>query len=349
MLHFNRRGYHAAAPAIWQRFVARVAGKLRGIDTPPPWPERPSFEEFAALHAQALDPWQGLLSVICERHGLDGPPAQRFRLGKNVVFARGDVVIKLVPWQRAGEARRERAALLAVSGRLKVQTPALVAAGTVGAWSYLVTSRLPGRPLAELWPDLQPPDRQRLSVRQAELTQQVHHLNLNASARQALAFDWAGLLCLQAMELPGEWRGPPELLAQARSWIESVFWQGPGFGADPVLLHGDLNFLNLLVERQAGRLEVTGLLDWGDARWGPAAHDLISPAVNQFRRDASARRAWSAALGLEEGPIREATARAMLYYPDMWSIILDDLGVPQAASWTEVGAALFGLSSPDSG
>ncbi|WP_019587191.1 phosphotransferase family protein [Deinococcus apachensis] len=303
-------------------------------------PEPLTYDAFLTLHAQPLAPWRAALEAVRERHALPGGDFTRFRLGKNAVFAVGEAVVKLVPPFWAGDARREAAALRAVRGRLPLATPELLAGGALGKWAYLVTRRLPGRPLREVWGELSEPEQVRLAVRQAELLRAVQALPLPAD----LPFDWPGLLLRQGLELPRELRAPPVLARGAEAFLLDVVWNGPGFARAPVFLHGDLNFLNLLLEEQGGWVTLTGLIDWSDARGGPPAHDLISPAVNQFRRWPAARRAWAAALHLSPEDVREATARALLYYPDEWEGILSDLGVPGARTWEEVGAALLGMS-----
>lgn len=303
-------------------------------------PEPITYDAFLGIHAQALKPWRGALEEVRERHGLPAGDFTRFRLGKNAVFALGDVVVKLVPPFWAGDARREAAALRTVSGLLPLKTPELLASGTLGAWAYLVTARLPGRPLREVWAALGEDEQVRLAGRQAELLRAVHAL----APPTDLHFDWAGLLLGQGLELARELRAPPALASRAEAFLQEAVWNGPGFARSPVFQHGDLNFLNLLVGERKGTVTLTALIDWSDARTGPPAHDLISPAVNQFRRWSAARRAWGAALDLTGQDVREATARALLYYPGEWTSILGDLGLPDADDWAEVGAALFGLA-----
>ncbi|MCP2015116.1 hygromycin-B 7''-O-kinase [Deinococcus sp. HSC-46F16] len=303
-------------------------------------PEPLTYDAFVALHAQPLDPWRAALEEIRERHGLPAGNFTRFRLGKNAVFGLGDVVVKLVPPFWAGDARREAAALRAVGGLLPLKTPDLVAGGTLGEWNYLVTARLPGQPLRKVWAALGEPEQVRLAARQAELLRAVQGL----ASPTDLHFDWAGLLLDQGLELPRELQAPPALARRAEALLQDVVRNGPGFARPPAFLHGDLNFLNLLADERGGHVTLTALIDWSDARTGPPAHDLISPAVNQFRRWPAARRAWSAALNLTPEDVREATARALLYYPGEWTGILGDLGFLEADDWDEVGAALFGVS-----
>ncbi|WP_221089008.1 phosphotransferase [Deinococcus aquaedulcis] len=307
-----------------------------------PWglPDDAGYDTFSALHAQALAPWQLALEDIRARHGLPGGPFTRFVLGKNAVFGCGEVVVKLVPPIWAGDAAREAAALRAVQGRLPLPTPELLATGRLGRWAYLVTARLPGRPLAEVWRDLDVPGQTRLAGQQAELLLAVQAL----PPPPKLHFDWPGLLLRQGLELHAALQAPPALAQAAEAFLQDVSWNGPGFGRAPVFQHGDLNFLNLLVEERGGQITLSALMDWSDARSGPAAHDLISPAVNQFRRWPQARRAWAGVLAPTPEDRREATARALLYYPDDWNAILADLGAAQATSWEDVGDMLFGTT-----
>ncbi|BDP43112.1 hypothetical protein DAETH_30810 [Deinococcus aetherius] len=313
--------------------------------SPDAWglPDGALYDAFVALHAQPLAPWRSALEEVRARHALPPGEFRRFPLGKNAVFALSDVVVKLVPPLWSGDARREGAALRLVQDCLPLPTPEVVAAGELGTWRYVVTARLPGRPLREVWWDLPDTERARLAGEQAALMREVQAIQPGPAAAAALHFDWPGLLLVQGLELPRELRAPPALREGAAAFLEHVLRAGPGFARSHVLLHGDLNFLNLLCENRNGRVTLTALIDWSDARLGPPAHDLISPAVNQFRRDPAARRAWGSAPNLTPDDVREATARALLYYPDEWPVLLADLGAEGVRDWETVGAALFGV------
>src|SRR5262245_38608790 len=97
-----------------------------------------------AIYGQPPARWQPALEIIRERHGLPGGAWERFSLGRNIVFARGPVVVKLSPPFWTHEIPREADALRTIHGRLPVATPELIATGELGGWRYLVQSRLPG-------------------------------------------------------------------------------------------------------------------------------------------------------------------------------------------------------------
>jgi hygromycin-B 7''-O-kinase len=106
-----------------------------------------------------------------------------------------------------------------------------------------------------------------------------------------------------------------------------------------VLLHGDLDAINLLIEEQPGTWRITGLVDWGDIKVGPAAHDFISPGIHSYRGQRDLLHAWYAGYGLREEQrspafVRNVMARSMLYYAGEFARYLQRApGAEQCRDW----------------
>jgi aminoglycoside phosphotransferase (APT) family kinase protein len=82
--------------------------------------------------------------------------------------------------------------------------------------------------------------------------------------RQPLLF-WQAALDGQRAECVAEMRraGVADMLVQEiETYLDAALWDTE----PPVLLHGDLTDLNMLVVEQAGSWRITGLIDWGDAK-----------------------------------------------------------------------------------
>src|SRR5690606_20363597 len=111
----------------------------------------------------------------------------------------------------------------------------------------------------------------------------------------------------------------------------------------PVLLNGDLTAEHVLGERAGGRWAPTGIFDFGDARLGDPAWDLLAAYLDLFRCDRDLLRACLAAASWTPGPAfaREAMAFALLHEWD----VLAEVHVPPGhyATLDELAAALWGV------
>lgn len=126
----------------------------------------PSVETPADWEAVRLDDAALLAGVraICAGHGLAAEEIVRCPGGSMPVYLVGERhALKLFPPRDGAFARVEALALAAVGGRLPLPTPELLATGTLDGWSYVLMSRLHGRPLAEAWTELTAADRDRLA------------------------------------------------------------------------------------------------------------------------------------------------------------------------------------------
>lgn len=300
------------------------------------------------VYAQPLPIWQPALDQIGTRHGLPNGTWQRFALGRNVVLGSDDLVVKLIPPFWAPDVPREVAALGFVRGRLPVRTPTLLASGALDGWGYLVQTRLPGTLLHSRWPDLSPAERARLAAHHGALMAAVHALPAH-EAPAVLQLDWPVVLgaqwqrCLAGMRRAGV---SEPLLADLPAYLESARLAVLGVQA-AVLLHGDLNFLNLLVERGPGGWSITGLLDWSDVALGPVAHELISPGVHMYRGDRALLHGWYDGYGLtreRRSPEmeRETMARAMLWYAEEFGAMLGRVpGATACTCWDAVAVCFW--------
>jgi hygromycin-B 7''-O-kinase len=305
---------------------------------------------WGVWHPAPVDRWRPALDAIRSRHGLPADDWTRFPRGRNAVFALGErLVVKLVPPLWTPDAAREAAALVAVWARLPVTTPELLSVGEIDGWPYLIQRRLPGTVLADVWASLAPAQRQRVAHQQGRLMRSLH--DLPPPDAPALRFDWVGMLVEQAFEARGELEraglaGP--FLADLSAYLDArrVSWTAP-----VALLHGDLDAINLLVERRGDDWLITGLVDWSDAKIGPITHEFISPGVHTLHRDPAAMRVWAAAYGLpaaREAFQHQVMARAILYYPDTLPKLLAGVdGAATATSWDAVARAFWRMTDVD--
>jgi len=275
---------------------------------------------WQTIYRQPVEDWRPTLEQIRLRHHLPAGEWSRFALGRNLVFACGELVLKLSQPNWAFEIPREADALTFVYHQLPVATPELLAIGAVEGWAYLVQRRLPGQMMRVPWPDLPQPTKLALARQQGEIMAALHALPI-ANAPASLAFDWTEMLteqkveCFQEMQAAGV---PAALLEDLISYLAAA---EPLIAADgpTVLLHGDLDAINLLIEEHNGTWRITGLVDWGDIKLGPAAHDFISPGIHSYRSQRELLHAWYAGYGLHDEQrsphfVHNVMARSLLYY-----------------------------------
>jgi hygromycin-B 7''-O-kinase len=274
---------------------------------------------WAGVHGQPVAFWQPALDVICQNHNLVNGQWQRFSLGKNAVFALNDLVVKLSPPFWVDDLRCETEVLRFIAGKLPVATPDVVAVGELDTWAYLVMSRVPGEALQGRWSQLERDIQLRVARQHGEIMAALHQLPLDDGAACATFPWWKPMLadqrtrCLEAMKNDGV---DEILLNDLDTYLDSA---QPLLDADTanekafVLLHGDLTSLNLQVD---DRGNIIGLIDWGDAKIGPIAHEFISPGTHFYRGDQEALHQWYAGYGLKPTADlqRNVMARSMLYY-----------------------------------
>src|SRR5262249_56212552 len=87
--------------------------------------------------------------------------------------------------------------------------------------------------------------------------------------------EWEAMLGGEGVECVREMRRASvadTLVQQIEPYLEATPWDAE----PPVLLHGDLTHLNMLVAEQAEGWRITGLIDWGDIKIGSRLHEFIS-------------------------------------------------------------------------
>ena len=298
---------------------------------------------WQSIYKQPLGYWQATLDMIALHHHLSAAAWVRFSSGKNIVFACGEVVIKISPPFWREDLWNEVEALQFVNGRLPVTTPDVIATGEIGQWGYLIMSRAVGESMRQHWTAITPAERVILARQHGEIMAALHALPV-AGQVPRLQGDWnTPMLEYQMANCEAALRqaGVPEaLLTDLAGYLSTA---QPLLAADTrwVLLHGDLDAGNMNIERREDGWHISALIDWGDVRLGPITHEFISPCVHSYKGEQAALRAWYAGYGLQGSAALEHNlmARTMLYYADEFATYLNH--VPGAAAcqrWEQVAS-----------
>jgi hygromycin-B 7''-O-kinase len=256
----------------------------------------PAAEDVDRLRHQAAV-WLPAIQAIAAQHG--GGEVRPNPMGMNVVFAVGeDRFLKLFAPQFAVEQQAEQIALQRCAGRLSVAVPAIVAAGTWEGWPYLLVERVPGQPAATLWPTMSRRARSRALHQLGGLIAELGELDCTG-----LDADWATYqrdLARTAVERQRKLGTSSHLLAELPTLLRR-----PPPPSPAVFLHADLTEENVLLDADG---HITALIDFGDARQGPSAYDLVTPLMQLAGTD------QRLAAALLDGTGSRPDPDALLYY-----------------------------------
>jgi hygromycin-B 7''-O-kinase len=235
--------------------------------------------DFFRVRNRPIDEWLPALRTLAARHGLPDGTVERFTTGENPVFGLGDrLVVKLVPnlWSHA--VQREIECLRFLADRTTLPVARIVAEGRIEDWSYLVSTRLPGAPLDQVWSLLDPEERDKLAGELGRLLRELHSIPVDGF--NPVGSGWAHF-CKNSIATWAARRDadriPALLRADAPRFLAQEDLRNPG--AALVILHGDLAPENTLVEHGAHGWEFSGILDFGNAMIGDPLFDLAAPTV----------------------------------------------------------------------
>lgn len=295
------------------------------------------------------DLWRQAAAIICDRHHLPYTSLRRSRQGENIIFFVDErLVIKIfAPFRQS--YLREKAALEFAGGKLGIETPAILCAGELEGWSYLVVTRLSGLPAREAWSDIELHERIGIVSRLGVALKSLHD-HAAPLSQPALNRDWHGFIERQAntsVERQRACGANPEWLESLPGYIAARLELLPA-GYEPALLHGDVHPGNLLLAQENGHWRITGLFDFGDSFCGFHEYDFVAPGVLMAQGSRELQRAMLLAYGYKESQLdMNLRARLMLLtvlyecsdlrkyalrlMPEAVTFTLDEL---EAAIWT---------------
>jgi hygromycin-B 7''-O-kinase len=259
--------------------------------------------------------WLPAMQAICQRHTLPTDALVRLSEGTNVVFAAGTAyILKLYPPYGRHLFTADRLVAEHLRGKLGVATPAIIAAGELEGWPYLVIQRLAGRYLSEVWNAMAPANQLQLVTGLGELIAQLHALPTRGL--EALDADWPTVVadrvagCVQRHREQGmaeAWlQQLPAYLAQTQPLYPASF--------PPAIVSGDIHQYHLLVAEGQGRWQLTGLFDFDDAQIGFHEYDLAATGLFLMHGRPRLLRAFLHAYGYADADLNEALSHRLLAY-----------------------------------
>jgi aminoglycoside 2''-phosphotransferase len=208
---------------------------------------------------------------------LDGARLELWGEGDFVRAYRGRGRLVRVPKHAAARAALDREACLLpyLAGRVPVPVPVpRVATSDTGRHAVAVHDALPGEELwKERWQGLAEPDRRRLAARTGAFLRMLHDLDPDPVRPCGLAETTPRDLGIRiGQQLASrEWPVLPGLQPSLARCLAEL--QAGGEGTKRAVLHGDFGPGHTLFDPVT--LELTGIIDWGDAFIGEPARDFI--------------------------------------------------------------------------
>jgi hygromycin-B 7''-O-kinase len=227
-----------------------------------------------------LTTWLPVLKHLQQEFQLPDDSWERIPKGANALFGLGDeVIVKMVPlnWRRQGDKEILVAPL--VEGKLSLHTPRLIGSGEIDNWICVISSRLNGTVLADVWPSLDIEQKKSIMIQTGQVMREFRTVTFDENI--AIKVDWSSYIadlisgCLARHQRR---MMPKSLLDQVLPYIEAAgdFAQP----AEPRFIHMDIHPWNLMAKQEEGHWRLDGLLDFGDAIVGNSDRfELLTPMI----------------------------------------------------------------------
>jgi hygromycin-B 7''-O-kinase len=277
-------------------------------------PNPATLDEYRGIYHRD-DLWRPAVEHICRRHGLPGGPHLRGPDGTHILYFAGESrVVKMFVPLFGDDFTAERLVCERLEGRLGVATPALVGEGEVDGWRYLVMTRVPGRPVGEVWAEMSREDRLGVAACMGDMISALR--SVPVEGLDPIEVDWSAFLSEQARTAAVRQRGsglswdPAE---QIREYLEcSRGVLSEAFG--PVLVLADITDEHVMVSETGGGWQMVGYVDFGDAMVGHPDYELVAPGLDIARGDPDILRTLLVASGCSERTLDDTLRRRLMSY-----------------------------------
>src|ERR1051326_2191756 len=245
--------------------------------------------------------WETVASEICRRNRISYTRILRSALGENIVFLVDKTfVIKIfAPFRNTYS--REISALRLAHGKSPVRTPTLICNGEIEGWFYLVATQLAGSTLCNAWDSLAAADQFEIVSGLGLGLKQLHSWEVKlAETESSNHLDWETFIERQIVVSLERVRGMKQDWKDSLQRFLSMNLSLLPIHYKRVLLHGDLNPGNFLVETEEGQWKIAGLVDFADSLCGFHEYDFITPAIQMAFGNRRLQRALLLSYGYNE-------------------------------------------------
>jgi hygromycin-B 7''-O-kinase len=252
--------------------------------------------------------WRAPIEAIARKHGLWPCELEPYAQGDAIVWRAGAYVVKLTVPECTYQIDAELGCLEATHGKLAVVTPRVCARGLLSGWPYVILERIGGRPLADAWPGLDHAQRRRLARSLAGLCRELHAL-----PPRGFPTGWDAFWRACRTEVGRRHAGPPALLAAIDPFLDRV---GHLDDSRLVPLHTELLDVHVYVQERDGQAELSGLIDFADARVGAAPYEFGALVGFIFKGERGLLREFLLTYGVPEAQLSPRYSETLL----AWSL-----------------------------
>ena len=260
-------------------------------------------EEWGRVFTDAAV-WRSMVAAICRRHGIAEAREVRSGFpGSNAVFIVDDrVVVKIAAPFWRDDFAAEQAVTAFVADRTGLPVPRILARGVMVAgdvWPYFVMSAVPGERIGDVWKQIPAGDRGRIAEALGRWTRAIHDLPLaDLTQLDTTPAAWERFLqgrieACAAHHAKGSL--PPHLVHQIPGFLAGLDLLSPA--RTPCLLNADITEDHLLVTQTLQGWEISGLIDFGDARVGDPEYEFVAVGLGALAGDRAAFRRFLAGYG----------------------------------------------------
>ena len=225
-------------------------------------------DEYSAVYADNTV-WLPAIRAVCQRHGISTSGLKRTVLGTHIVFQAGERIVKLFSSFWPQDYSAEVACLAGLKG---LPIPELVATGGLEGWSYLIMTVLDGKPTGEVWGFLAMDEKISVMHQLGEFIWRLHdHLHIDG-----LPSDWDTFLhdridnLDEHHKLAGDWS----------RWGHNLVDPLTNRPKRLVVLNCDLTNDHILLVDTAGKWDLSGVIDFGDAMIGHPYYEFTAPLLD---------------------------------------------------------------------
>jgi hygromycin-B 7''-O-kinase len=242
----------------------------------------PAFTDYESFHPWRMNAALCLPAAvdIARGHGLPCGEAHLFATGTNLVVGLDSrFILKIFPPPLRTQFVSERAALLALHGKLGIPIPEIVVEGERDGWPYLVITRLSGVLGSEVWPGLTESQKERLLAEIGATIAEVQRVPVGALAEIEPRWD-----VFMQRQIAG-CRARHERLGLAQKFLDGLddLLRDAAvlipMHPQPVILTGEYIPQNFMLASRGDDWHLAGLIDFGDVQTGWGEYDLLGPSA----------------------------------------------------------------------
>lgn len=244
-------------------------------------PSSIKLSDFIQNYRLQPEKWREAVFEICDKHNISTNLFSPFTDGSNLIASIEDrYIVKIFPPFHRHQWDSEYKTLQHLAGKVSVSIPELIAFGECDdIWTYVIISKLPGITLENVWKECNGVEKINLLNRIGKIMSEVHSLpvgNLITLEPQWNYFLEKQLTTYKARHLKN--RMPDWFMLHIEDFVNesiSIVPQHP----DLVIMTCEYTPFNLLVTKHAGKYEISGMIDFGDAMIGYHEYDLLGPLL----------------------------------------------------------------------